>query len=47
MKLIVAAIYSNFETSVVDATDNAMEKLDAYTTKPMGGKCYLQFKHVK
>ena len=41
MKLIVAAIYTNFTASIVD--DEGIEELDAYTTRPKGSKLILQF----
>ncbi|KAL4886761.1 cytochrome P450 [Aspergillus karnatakaensis] len=44
MKLAVAAIYTNFRTTVVD--DEGIEAIDAYTVKPRGEKLILKFKRV-
>ncbi|PTU23270.1 hypothetical protein P175DRAFT_0475367 [Aspergillus ochraceoroseus IBT 24754] len=44
MKLAVAAVYSNFKTSIVD--DEGIEAIDAYTVKPKGEKLILQFARV-
>jgi len=44
MKLAVAAIYTNFTTSIVD--DTGIEAIDAYTVKPKGEKLILKFEHV-
>ncbi|KAM5456637.1 hypothetical protein MaudCBS49596_000878 [Microsporum audouinii] len=41
IKLVVAAIYTNYTTSVVE--DNGMEPIDAYTTRPTGNKLILKF----
>ncbi|PWY82901.1 cytochrome P450 [Aspergillus heteromorphus CBS 117.55] len=41
MKLAVAAIYTNFTTSIVD--DEDIEAIDAYTVKPRGEKLVLRF----
>lgn len=43
MKLIVAAIYSNFESTIVN--DDGIEAIDAYTVRPSSNKLLLQFKH--
>lgn len=44
MKLVVAAIYTNFRTEVVDG--EGMEQVDSYVAGPVGGKCVLRFKRV-
>jgi hypothetical protein len=44
MKLAVAAIYTNFRTTIVNA-DN-IEAIDAYTVKPTGDKLILKFESV-
>jgi len=44
MKLLVAATYSNYTTSVVN--DEGIEALDTYTTKPQSNQLILRFTHV-
>lgn len=44
MKLAVAAIYTNFRTTIVD--DDDIEAIDAYTVKPTGDKLILKFESV-
>lgn len=44
MKLIVAAIYSNYTTMIVN--DEGIEAIDAYTTKPRSNQLMLKFEHV-
>ena len=44
MKLIVAAIYTNFTTEVVD--DEGMEQADMYTAGPVGNHLLLRFEKV-
>jgi len=44
MKLVAAAIYANFRTSIVD--DDGIEAIDAYTVKPRGEKLVLRFEHL-
>ncbi|KAI0888201.1 cytochrome P450 [Annulohypoxylon maeteangense] len=44
MKLIIAAIYSNYTTYVVD--DEGIEPTDAYTGHPKGNSLYLRFERV-
>ncbi|KAE8396606.1 cytochrome P450 [Aspergillus alliaceus] len=41
IKLVTAAIYTNFRTSIVN--DDNMEAIDAYTIKPRGDKLVLKF----
>ena len=43
MKLITAAIYSNFTTHIVD--DTGIEQVDAYTAGPKSNRLMLRFKH--
>ena len=45
MKLIIAAIYTNFSTHVVN--DEGIEQEDAYTAGPRGNKLMLRFEHVE
>ena len=45
MKLIVAAIYTNFTTHIVD--DEGIEQVDAYTAGPRGNKLVLRFERVE
>lgn len=40
MKYIVAALYSNYTTSIVDDTD--IEQSDAYTAPPKSGKLVIR-----
>lgn len=44
MKLAVAAIYTNFRTTIAD--DDSIEAIDAYTVKPRGDKLILKFELV-
>ncbi|KAJ5788587.1 hypothetical protein N7457_003577 [Penicillium paradoxum] len=44
MKLVVAAMYTNFRTTIVD--DDNIEAIDAYTVKPTGDKLILKFEYV-
>lgn len=44
IKNIVAAIYTNFTTAVVD--DAGMEQMDGYSSRPAGDKLYLRFTAV-
>ncbi|PLB55229.1 putative cytochrome P450 monooxygenase [Aspergillus steynii IBT 23096] len=41
MKFVVAAIYTNYKTSIVN--DDNIEAIDAYTVKPRGEKLVLKF----
>lgn len=45
MKLITAAIYTNYRTYVVD--DEGIEQVDAYTAHPRAEKLILRFEHVE
>jgi hypothetical protein len=44
IKLVVAAIYTNFTTSIVD--DEGIEQEDNYIAPPKGRKLVLQFTSV-
>ena len=44
MKLLVAAIYTNYATSIVD--DEGIEQADAYLAGPVGNKLVLRFDRV-
>jgi hypothetical protein len=44
MKYIIAALYSNFSTSIVD--DTGIEQTDAYTAPPISDKLLIRLEHV-
>lgn len=44
IKLLVAAIYSNYATAIVD--DEGIEEIDAYTTRPRANRLVLRFSRV-
>ncbi|KKY23470.1 putative cytochrome p450 monooxygenase [Phaeomoniella chlamydospora] len=44
MKLVTAAMYTNYTTSIID--DEGIEELDAYTTRPISNKLILGFSRV-
>ncbi|KAK2031483.1 cytochrome P450 family protein [Colletotrichum zoysiae] len=44
MKLIAAAIWTNFTTHIVDDTD--IDQDDTYTARPIGERLVLRFEHV-
>jgi hypothetical protein len=44
MKIIFAAVYTNFETVVID--DEGIEQKDSYIAPPIGNKLILQFRPV-
>ncbi|KAE8451553.1 hypothetical protein EG329_003626 [Mollisiaceae sp. DMI_Dod_QoI] len=44
IKLIVAAVYSNFRTHIVN--DEGIEQTDGYTCGPAGNKLFLRFERV-
>lgn len=44
MKLIVAAVYANWRTAIVD--DQGIEEIDAYITRPTSNRLGLRFQHV-
>lgn len=45
MKLITAAIYTNYRTYIVD--DEGIEQSDAYTAPPKGNKLVLRYERVE
>lgn len=45
LKLVVAAIYTNYTTKIID--DKGMEQLDAYSAGPKGDDLILQFEKVQ
>ena len=45
MKLITAAIYTNFTTHIID--DEGIEQVDAYTAGPRSHRLILQFKRAE
>jgi unspecific monooxygenase len=44
LKFVVAAIYTNYTTKVIDSED--MEQLDGYVAGPKGEKLILQFERA-
>lgn len=44
MKFIVAALYTDFGTTVVD--DEGIEQEDAYTARPVGNRLIVKIKAV-
>lgn len=44
MKLVVATIYTNYTTEIVD--DEGIEQADTIISGPVGGKLILRFKRV-
>jgi hypothetical protein len=44
LKFVVAAIYTNYTTKIIDHED--MEQLDAYVGGPKGEKLILQFERA-
>ena len=44
MKLIIAAIYTNYATEIVD--DEGIEQADTYISRPIADKLILKFKHA-
>jgi hypothetical protein len=45
IKLIVAAVYSNFRTYIVN--DDGIEQTDGYTCGPASNKLFLRFEKVE
>ena len=45
MKLLIAAIYTNYTTHIVD--DEGIQQEDAYTAPPKGNKLVLRFERVE
>ena len=44
MKLIIAAIYTNYTTEIVD--DEGIEQTDTYISRPIGDKLIMRFMHI-
>ncbi len=44
MKLITAAIYTNFTTHIVN--DDGIEQMDGYTCGPTSNRLFLRFEKV-
>ena len=44
MKLVIAAIYTNYTTHIVD--DTGIEQIDAYVAGPRANKLILRFERV-
>lgn len=44
MKLITAAIYTNFTTHIVN--DDGIEQMDGYTCGPISNQLFLRFEKV-
>ena len=44
MKLVVAAVYTNWTTEIVHG--GGMEQADTFISGPVGEKCVLRFKRV-
>jgi hypothetical protein len=44
MKLVIAAVYSNFRTYIVD--DEGIEQMDGYTCGPTSNRLFLRFEKV-
>ena len=45
MKLIIAAIWTSYETHIVD--DEGIAQIDAYTAAPSGRRLILRFEPVE
>jgi hypothetical protein len=45
MKYIIAALYSNYTTTIVD--DTGIEQIDAYTAPPKSDKLLIKLEHAK
>ena len=45
LKLLLAAIYTNFSTTIVE--DGGMEQADAFISGPVGNKLIVQFQRVE
>jgi hypothetical protein len=45
MKFIIAAIYTNFRTVIVD--DKGVEQLDLYTAPPSSGKLVVKLERLE
>ena len=44
IKLVIAAVYSNFRTHIVD--DDGIEQADGYTTGPKSNQLFLRFEKI-
>jgi hypothetical protein len=44
IKLVVAATYTNFSTTIID--DDGIETIDAYAAKPRSNKLILRFESI-
>jgi hypothetical protein len=44
MKFIVAALYTDFKTTIVD--DEGVEQVDLYTAFPKSGKLVIKLEHA-
>jgi hypothetical protein len=45
MKLVIAAVYTNYTTHIVN--DNGIEQSDGYTCGPVGNQLTLRFEEVE
>tara|TARA_R110002003_G_scaffold70_12_gene6406 strand:+ start:14177 stop:14317 length:141 start_codon:yes stop_codon:yes gene_type:complete len=45
MKYIIAALYSNFSTSIVD--DTGIEQIDSYTAPPKSDKLMVKLERIE
>lgn len=46
IKLVTAAIYTNYETRIVEASEEDMRPLDGFVGRPRGNKCVIGFTHL-
>ena len=46
IKLVTSAIYTNWETRIMDATEENMVPLDGFVGRPRGNRCVLGFRRV-
>jgi hypothetical protein len=44
MKFIIAAIYTNFTSTIID--DDGIEQVDLYTAPPKGGKLMIKLDYA-
>lgn len=44
IKLVVAAVYTNFRTHIVD--DEGIEQMDGYTCGPTSNRLFLKFESI-
>jgi hypothetical protein len=44
LKMVVAGIYTNFTTTIVD--DEGIEQMDGYTVGPKSGRLLVQFNKI-